>query len=58
MPKFIVTQSDVKQPISRISTGRSEIEFSVHYPEDNPERSLPDVVQVMAYVGLFDGISA
>ena len=58
MPKYIDTSPDVKQPVSRISTGRSEIEFSVHYPEGNPANALEDAVQVMIYAGIFDGIKS
>lgn len=51
-----VIKSSLGSNYSRISTRRSEIELSVHYPEDNPHNALPDVVKVMAFVGLFDGL--
>jgi hypothetical protein len=33
-----------------------DIKFIAHYPEENPEGAMDDIVKVMAHIGLFDGI--
>lgn len=38
-------------------TNRGDLyHFTCHYPETNPEGTMDEILDVMEYVGLFDGI--
>jgi hypothetical protein len=45
-----------KSPSHTIRTNSSTIKISCHYPEENPEGTISDVVKTMDHIGLFDGI--
>ncbi len=47
----------VIKPDKIISLAKSDIRFVNHYPEENPETAVSDVVNTFRHIGLFDNLA-
>ena len=43
-------------PDHTISLARSDINFFVQYPEENPEDAIDDITNALYYLGAFNGL--
>ncbi len=47
---------DIFENTSSFRTGSSDIDMHCNYPDDNPDSTLTDIVNVLSHIGIMDNI--